>query len=427
MFSQLPKGSYTTGWCNQEGGCDSPSLSAGCAEACNRSLVSLAKVAGVYNATFGVPKSIQQPLLFEYSLSKGDFGAHHTNGSARSLSREGDYTEEALPPPPPLSVLVATTKLSNMITGRFGPKKAWHSLWTFLLHTRLGLPATVSVPEWDFEVAPTFPHPAKLPVLPAGAAATAVRASATWLMVGSDLLSNGGDPHTHGATTCCVHSGSGSSNMCAYHPCSNAEVCPLGVGRQLPSSVSNLTCIQEGWSSILHWNGSQHRMATFVRTDGNAETSMGLAFASAVLPHSTRARGEAEAWLSTSTQMQDYLWRWSDSQSTDGTPATDPAYGIVWWNQQHPGPYAHWAEVDYGDNAANVLIGGAATRALANTSSWDLQLLRCMMAEARTTGRYGFRPAALSAGHIRSKGWKLYVLYHLWIMRLTEIYLCFHF
>ena len=45
-----------------------------------------------------------------------------------------------------------------------------------------------------------------------------------------------------------------------------------------------MSCIQEGWSSILHWNGTQHRMATFVRTDGNAETSMGLAVRSSLLP-----------------------------------------------------------------------------------------------------------------------------------------------
>ena len=57
-----------------------------------------------------------------------------------------------------------------------------------------------------------------------------------------------------------------------------------GVNRSLPEGVRNVSCIQEGWSSILHWNGTQHRMATFVRTDGNAETSMGLAVRSSLLP-----------------------------------------------------------------------------------------------------------------------------------------------
>eukprot|EP01047_Picozoa_sp_COSAG01_P065786 COSAG01_NODE_8950_length_2606_cov_1.299960_2_plen_198_part_00 len=170
----------------------------------------------------------------------------------------------------------------------------------------------------------------------------------------------------------------------------------------LPSVVRNLTCIQEGWSSILHWNGSQHRMATFVRTDGNAETAMGLAFAAAVLPRSNGAGNtDMEAgWLATAAQMEDYQWRWSDSQSVEGTADTNPAFGVVWWNQQQPGPYARVAAVDYGDNAANVLIGGATTRALADTGSWDLQLLRCLMAEARTTGRHGFRPSAVPRRYV---------------------------
>lgn len=90
-----------------------------------------------------------------------------------------------------------------------------------------------------------------------------------------------------------------------------------------------------------------------------------------------------------------------------GDPA-DPAFGIVTWNQEHPGPYAHWASVDYGDNAANVLIGGLVTRALAQTSSWDMQLLRSLLAEARTSGTYLSREAAVSVSELRSKGWRAY-------------------
>ena len=229
----LPQGSYTTGWCanQQKGGCQSPTLSAACAEACNRSLMSLAKVAGVYNASFGVPRSIQQPILFEHTLN-----ASWYRPKSAPLLGEDESTAPSSPPPP-LTILVATTKLSNMIRGRYGPKQAWHSLWSFLLHERLGLPTAVRVPEWELAVAPAFPHPTKLPLLPAGAAATAVRSSAAWLVEGSDLISDGSNPVTRGATTCCTHRGTGSSNMCAYHPCSNADVCPPGKGRNLPASV----------------------------------------------------------------------------------------------------------------------------------------------------------------------------------------------
>ena len=64
---------------------------------------------------------------------------------------------------------------------------------------------------------------------------------------------------------------------------------------------------------------------------------------------------ERKKWVDTAVAMADYMYRWSDSQTVGDV--ADPAHGIIWWNQEHPGPYAHWASVDYGDNAGNVLIG----------------------------------------------------------------------
>jgi|EP01043_Picozoa_sp_COSAG02_P033061 hypothetical protein len=55
---------------------------------------------------------------------------------------------------------------------------------------------------------------------------------------------------------------------------------------------------------------------------------------------------EQQAWLRTASSLADYLWRWSDSQIASNP--NDPAFGIVTWNQENPGPYAHWASVDYG-------------------------------------------------------------------------------
>ena len=56
--------------------------------------------------------------------------------------------------------------------------------------------------------------------------------------------------------------------------------------------------------------------------------------AAALLPHT---QTEQQVWLRTAASLADYLWRWSDSQIM-GDPA-DPAFGIVTWNQEHPGPY----------------------------------------------------------------------------------------
>ncbi len=145
----LPQGAYINGWCasgnedEDEGdGCASSLLSNGCAEACNTSILSLAKVAGVYKAVYGAPKSIQVPILFEHRLGSADGDG---NGA------------------PP--ALVATTKLSSMISGRFGPVRAWHSLWVYLL-TKLGVPASNAqqFPLWKQVVGPAYSADAPLPL-----------------------------------------------------------------------------------------------------------------------------------------------------------------------------------------------------------------------------------------------------------------------
>eukprot|EP01052_Picozoa_sp_SAG31_P005953 SAG31_NODE_270_length_18732_cov_9.342618_9_plen_633_part_00 len=379
----LPQGAYTSGWCEE--GCAAPS-SPGCVIACNRTLLALAKVAGVYKAVYGAPKPIQQPILFGLQLEE----------SGQTMA------------------LVATTKLSNMISGRFGPVAGWHAFWSFLVSTLQG--STMVLPAWIPTVRPAYNRTDRLHV---DGALNAIATSARWLVNGSNLLSDGSDP-IGGKTVCCKpKSGGGSSNLCEYHNCTNAEVCPKGASRSLPTALTNISCIQEGWSSILHWNGSQNRMATFIRTDGNAESSMGLAAAAVLVgdklcsifaskQKKMACEMETQLWLQKSTQLADYQWRWSDSQAYLEDPE-DGRYGIVWWNQQTCGPFAKWAAVDYGDNAANVLIGASVVRALAETGSWDLQLLRSLFAEARTTGQLGFRPSAISSAALSGVGtWRSY-------------------
>jgi hypothetical protein len=147
----LPQGAYTNGWCADEScaaaASPSSSLSSGCAEACNASILAFAKVAGVYKAVYGVPKSIQQPILFEHRLTgPADAAAAADRGG-------GD-----VPP-----ALVATTKLSNFVSGRFGPTRAWHSLWVYLL-TKLGVRAGIAqqLPVWNATVGPAYSNGAAL-------------------------------------------------------------------------------------------------------------------------------------------------------------------------------------------------------------------------------------------------------------------------
>ena len=100
------------------------------------------------------------------------------------------------------------------------------------------------------------------------------------------------------------------------------------------------------------------------------------------------------------------MYRWSDSQSFVGLSASYPEFGIVWWNQQQPGKYGHFASVDYGDNSANVLIGATTAMSLLKTDSWKKRLLFHLFAAARTTGRKGFRASAVPMASLQKSGWE---------------------
>jgi hypothetical protein len=214
-------------WCGAAQRCANPDSA--CANACNNSLLSFAQIAGVDTAAFGVKASERIPLLFRQSAS----------------------------------VLVAAAKLSNMASGRYAPQEAWRQLWGSILDELLAVPpGTLAMPVWQAVVRPAY---AEFEQLPANALSTAVAASAAWLSTGSELMTVA-DRVPNATFGCCAQSG--GNQECTLKLCNWTQVCPAP---RAPPGVTNVTCIQEGWSSIIHDDGAQHRMPLFIRTDGNAE------------------------------------------------------------------------------------------------------------------------------------------------------------
>ncbi len=87
-------------------------------------LVVVGRVAGYNDAVYGIPTNAQ-PVLFEFDDGR---------------------------------VLVATTKLSSFLTGRFAPRQEWDALWKFILR-RLGAGSRVCLP-WEPRVT-TMPVPSR--------------------------------------------------------------------------------------------------------------------------------------------------------------------------------------------------------------------------------------------------------------------------
>jgi hypothetical protein len=191
--------------------------------------------------------------------------------------------------------------------------------------------------------------------------------------------------------------------------CDAAQICPAPFA---PAGVGNATCVQEGFSSIIERDGGQAWMPLFVRTDGQADAAMGLALAATLVPGAEAPASERARWGREAAQLMDTVYRWSDAQVYRGSTPADPAFGIVTWNQKDAGDasggIAAYSSSDYGSNAACILLGGTVAAAALGTGSWRERMLLHLFAEARTTGRRGVRPSAVSTAQLRANGWQAY-------------------
>ncbi|MFA6110811.1 MAG: hypothetical protein WDA75_18785 [Candidatus Latescibacterota bacterium] len=250
----------------------------------------VARVAGYHTAVYGLPEDAS-PILFEL--------------------------------PGHLPVLVATSKLSQFITARYGPVPAWQAIWQTLLRwldPTLELPALTWTPAVRVQAGPREP-------IPAAAEAAAFGRSVAWFR------------------------------------------------EHVVFSTDWKKGALEGFEAGIDWRGRQYRRA-WVRGDCTGESAQVFAWDWAV-------RGNP-ASRTLAGQMLDYVFSTPDFHHDD---PTDPAYGLNNWYERGP--------VYYGDDNARVLLPALAAARLLDDNRWDERILRCLLANLRTTGRLGFRRARI--------------------------------
>lgn len=149
--------------------------------------------------------------------------------------------------------------------------------------------------------------------------------------------------------------------------------------------------VLEGYVSQIDHRGQQIPLGSTPRADCAAETAMVFAY-DAVLTDNPSSR-------KTAAQIMDYVW---------STPAFlhncnhSPVYGLVNWYDRR--------SIFYGDDNARVILAGMAVSRMLGENRWDDHLLRCLLANWRTTGSNGFRrnflcfPESFSEG----RGWSFY-------------------
>ena len=246
-----------------------------------------AKVAGVDTAVFGLRGTACDPLLFD-----------HPRGN----------------------LLVATTKLSHFVSGRYLPTEAWRAIWQTIL-ARLHPQGTRVELRWTPTVRPSF-GPGD--PLPADVEAQAVRRSAEWIVASRSLR------HASWPKEALERSLPYNTVLDMPRP-----EWPVGDGS---------AGVLEGFSSTLRRDGSQP-MRYAVRNDCTTEVAMMLALDAAVNGRPQNAQRAAS--------LLDYIFGRSGLATGPRADPKSPSYGLVGWALDHPGSY--WG--DY--NARALLAVGA--------------------------------------------------------------------
>lgn len=324
-----------------------------------------ARVAGFDTAVYGLPEATI-PLLFE---------------------RDGN-------------TLVAATKLSQFLTGRYAPQDAWRAVWTAILDW-LCPGAAVPLPAWTPRVHSAY---GCTEPLPPDAEKNALRNGVEWffrskLLLHPSRLGDNGRPYREGGGLFAFQQDRDRPSLppadtlteeqkrAFFMKCRRAPMPPP----EAPAGDGTLG-ILEAPMSVIAWDGSQEQ-GVERRGDCAAESAMALAFGGAVL-------GEKRK-LTVARNLLDFYYFASRARQYERASPEHGAYGLMAWGIDTPYRY----EGNYGDDNARLLMGTLAAAALLKEDRWDKAMMQCITANLRTAGRFGFRTDCLTLADLAG-GWR---------------------
>ena len=133
--------------------------------------------------------------------------------------------------------------------------------------------------------------------------------------------------------------------------------------------------ILEAPLSIILADGSQMQGVSR-RGDCHGESAMALAFGGRLgAGASEQQASRATCWTSS--------YFTSDARKQERGDPKHGAYGLIAWGIDSPA----WYVANYGDDNARLLMGTLAAAALLGEDRWDEPMMRCLLANLRTTGR----------------------------------------
>ena len=297
--------------------------------------LTLARVAGFDEAVFGLPKQDTWPILFEA---------------------------------PGGGVLVATTKLSQFVTGRYAPTDAWSDVWSYIFKWLAGDRNGIKL-TWAPTVQPSYSR-----AEPLGPAAQleAVRRGVAWY----------------------------SEARLLVHPAwaAKLDAMPQEIERVEPGPTAAMPVgdgslgILEAFSSAIRSDGSQP-VRWYVRADCASEAAFALAMHGVL-------DGDSNS-LKIAAKLVDFVDFHSVIQQGPRADPQSPSFGLRGWDTRPMG-----ATVYYGDDNARSVLAQLGVAGALHDDRWDESLLQCILANFRTTGPAGFRNARIEEPELQAKGWR---------------------
>lgn len=300
----------------------------------NNPLIVLAKVAGLNKAEYGIEDVVKYPLLFKH---------------------DGN--------------IVATTKLTNFATGRYGPNDAWKSVWNYIVRELSG-DKTYSFNSWLSYVNPTFQKNEKLSTT---SKTQAIKRGVDWFDNAKLFV------HPEWEKMFLDYQGKGET--------------PFGpsVDPSLPSGDGKLGVL-EGHASKIYYDGKQ-QYRYWMRADVQGEAAFALASAGSYL--------NTNEYNAKASNIIDYVFKNSNLRAEERNDKNSPSYGLIGWSVTHPHIY-------YGDDNARAILGMIGASAYLDTDQWDKEITEAVIANFRTTGSLGFRGERQEDKDIQASGWKYY-------------------
>lgn len=291
-------------------------------------------------------------------------------------------------------VLVATTKLSHFLTGRYAPTESWRAVWEYILQWLQPGQEARALP-WQAAVRPTL---GRGEAVPSHLEKQALQRGIDWYF-NSRML---------------VH----PTMLAKYRRPANEPVAPvaepdvradwpyghcvaLRPSLQGPVGDGSLGVL-EGFDAKIFSDGTQP-VRWWIRNDCNGEIAGAMAAAGRAL--------KTSRYLKTGSRIGDWLYVRSLMSMGDRADPLHPAYGLFGWNDtpQYCGPgsmdgYA----VYYGDDNARAMLGMMLAAAALRTDRFDERLMKGLLANLRLSGRDGFQPDRVDQGPLEKAGWKNY-------------------